>query len=69
MLHDSSLPSFLWGEAVRHATYLKNRSPTRALDGKTPYEVFHGKKPDISNLHPWGCKVRVHDDSGTKLDG
>lgn len=68
MLHDSGLPKFLWGEAMLHATFLKNRTPTRVLDGTTPYEVFHGDKPDLSNLQVWGCPVRVHDTSGSKLD-
>ncbi|KAF8814408.1 hypothetical protein BYT27DRAFT_7053013, partial [Phlegmacium glaucopus] len=35
----------------------------------TPYEILTGRKPDLSNIHPWGCKVRVHDASGSKLDG
>jgi hypothetical protein len=69
MLHDSGLPKFLWGEAAKHAAYLKNRTWTRALDKTTPYEIMTGKKPNLSNLHPWGCQVRVHDDSGSKLDG
>lgn len=68
MLHDSGLPKYLWGEAVQHATYLKNRSPMRALDDTTPYEVFEGTKPDLSNLVPWGSRVHVHDTSGSKLD-
>ena len=42
LLHDSSLPKFLWGEALQHTMYLKNQSPTCALEGKTPYEIFHG---------------------------
>ena len=28
-----------WGEAVMTAVYLLNRSPTRSLNGKTPYEA------------------------------
>ena len=69
MLHDSGLPKFLWGEAAHHAVYLKNRTWTRALANTTPYEIMMGEKPDLSNLHPWGCHVRVHDANGSKLDG
>src|ERR1700678_4421452 len=69
MLHDSQLPKFLWGEATKHAVYLKNRMWTRALVDTTPFEVLTKKKPDLANLHPWGCRVRVHDTSGSKLDG
>jgi len=69
MLHASGLPKFLWGEALAHSVYIKNRTWTRYLTGTTPYEVLYGLKPDLSSLHPWGCKVWVHDDSGSKLDG
>ena len=69
-LHASGLPKFLWGEAIHHAVWLKNRTPTRALpDGKTPYEMLYGKKPNLAGLREWGAKVWVHDNSGSKLDG
>src|SRR5271154_2571016 len=69
MLHDSDLPKFLWGGATHHAVYLKNRRLTRTLGETTPFEILTGKKPDLSTIHPWGCRVRVHDTSGSKLDG
>jgi hypothetical protein len=70
MLHSSGLPKFLWGEAVLHSVWLRNRTPTRALPaGKTPYEMLHGKKPNLNGLREWGSKVWVHDTSGSKLDG
>lgn len=31
MLIQRNLPSFLWADTVRHAAYLRNRAPTRAL--------------------------------------
>lgn len=67
MLHDSGLPKSLWGEALNYAVYTKNRTPTRALNGKTPHEAFWGTKPDISHLHPWGFEVRIHSPGGSKL--
>lgn len=36
LLKHMSLPKHLWGEAVRHATYLINRVASRALEFKTP---------------------------------
>src|SRR6202522_895751 len=69
MLHDSDLPHFLWAEATKHAVYLKNRTWTRTLGDTTPFENLTGIKPDLSKIHPWGCKVCVHDASGSKLDG
>ena len=68
MLHDSGLPKFLWAEAVSHAIYLRNRTWTRAIGYTTPYELLYGTKPNMEGLQPWGCKVRVHDTGGSKLE-
>jgi hypothetical protein len=67
MLHDSGLPRTLWGEAVRHAVWLKNRTPTKALNGGTPLEAATGKKPNLSRLRAWGSKVWVKRGHGDKL--
>lgn len=67
MLVESTLPRNLWTYAVLHATYLKNRSSTRALDGKTPYEARYGKAPDLRHLQPFGAKVWVRLEKYDKL--
>jgi len=67
MLIASGLPIFLWGEALFHACYLKNRTSTKALNGHTPFEAVTGKVPDLRNLPEWGCLVWVHDRSTGKL--
>ncbi|KAI0037774.1 hypothetical protein FA95DRAFT_1475753, partial [Auriscalpium vulgare] len=36
--------------------------------GMTPYEALTGRKPNLRNVRAWGCKVWVHDTSGSKLD-
>lgn len=36
VLKHMEVPNFLWGEAVRHATYLINRIATRTLKDQTP---------------------------------
>ena len=66
--HASSLPKTLWGEALRHAVWLKNRTAMHALDGKMPFEALYGRPLDLSGLHIWGCHVWVHDSDGSKLD-
>jgi len=40
MLHDAGLLQKLWAEAFSTATYLCNRTPMRALDGLTPFELL-----------------------------
>ena len=66
--HGSGLPKSLWGEALRHAVWLKNRTAMRALDGRTPFEALYGRPPDLSCLCLWGCHVWVHDPNCSKLD-
>ena len=57
LLH-SGLPANLWGEALRHVVWVKNRLVHSALAaGKTPHEVWTGSKPDLSLLRTWGCMV------------
>ena len=68
MLLDSGMPKFLWAEAVTHAVYLKNRTWTRTIGNTTPYEILYGHKPNLSNLHTWGCRVRVHREVDSKLE-
>ncbi|KAK9742424.1 hypothetical protein RND81_03G171900 [Saponaria officinalis] len=46
----ANLPIEFWGECVLTAAYLINRTPTRILDGLTPYEVLHGERPILDNV-------------------
>ena len=50
MLVDSHLPQHTWAELAKTAVYIRNRSPTRVLDGMTPYEALTGKKPNLQHL-------------------
>nr|GFA62603.1 retrovirus-related Pol polyprotein from transposon TNT 1-94 [Tanacetum cinerariifolium] len=42
-------------EAVAAACYTQNRSIVRLRHDKTPYELLHGKLPDLSFLHVFGA--------------
>ncbi|OWZ19073.1 Retroelement pol Polyprotein [Phytophthora megakarya] len=59
MMLGAHLPMRYWADAVVAAAYVRNRCPTKVLDGKTPMEALLGKAPDISNLRVFGCKVQV----------
>ena len=69
MLLHSSLPEFLWGEALRTAAYILNQVPSKSVP-KTPYELWSGKKPSLRHFHVWGCKaeVRPYNPQSKKLD-
>ncbi|KAJ9696926.1 hypothetical protein PVL29_008922 [Vitis rotundifolia] len=69
MLSNSSLPEFLWGEALRTVAYILNQVPSKSVP-KTPYELWSGKKPSLHHFHVWGCKaeVRPYNPQSKKLD-
>ena len=62
LLFDSNLPTSFWGYAVQCAVYLMNRSPHNQLikQRKTPYELWTGRKPDLSHLRVFGTRAFVH---------
>ncbi|GJS69999.1 zinc finger, CCHC-type containing protein [Tanacetum coccineum] len=55
MMKAMKLPLNFWAEVVRHAIYILNRVPTRALEDKTPYEALYNRKPNLENLRIFGC--------------
>jgi hypothetical protein len=49
------MSAVFWGEVVVMTVYILNRSPTKALNGRTPYETWHGRKSAVSHLRVFGC--------------
>lgn len=70
MLSDSGLPKAFWAETFATATYLHNRSPTKALGQITPFEAWTGMKPTVGHLKRFGCAAYAHipKDERAKLD-
>ncbi|GKA19795.1 retrovirus-related pol polyprotein from transposon TNT 1-94 [Tanacetum coccineum] len=56
-------PLFLWAKAVATACYTQNRSVIRLCHGKTPYELLHDRKPDLSYLHVFCALCYPNNDS------
>ena len=42
------------------ANHVQNRSLTKLIVNKTPYEVLYNKKPNLNYLRVFGCKVIAH---------
>ena len=57
---DACIPQSWWEFAVNHAVHVYNRTPMSRLKWKTPFELLHGKKPDISHLRVFGCGAYVY---------
>lgn len=56
-LIQSKLPETFWAEAVNAAAYIRNRCPTRSLGGKTPFELWNGRKPNVKHFREFGSRV------------
>src|SRR5580765_8038715 len=57
MLAGAELPQGLWGEAIHTAAHIRNVIPLERLNGKTPIELWTGKKPNVSYLRIIGSKA------------
>ena len=69
MIAHAELPDRYWAEAEATAAYVRNRTPTTAInEDTTPYERWYGRKPNVSHLKVFGCMAYAHvpDESGYK---
>ena len=48
-----------WAAAMSTANYLRNRSPTTALE-VTPYEAWYGTRPGLGHIRIFGCQAYAH---------
>ena len=70
MLKMEKLPKVFWGEAIRTACYLINRSPSVPLEFDIPEKVWTGKDVVYNHLKVFGCKAFAHvpKEQRSKLD-
>ena len=64
ILIESSLSKRFWAEATNTTAYLKNRSPSLALNFKTHMHVWTGTKPNLNHLKPFGCLAYIYTNQG-----
>ncbi|GJX06901.1 putative ribonuclease H-like domain-containing protein [Tanacetum coccineum] len=63
MLIFSKASMFLWAEAIAMACYTQNRSLIHTRHNKTPYELVHDKKPDLTFSRVFGALCYPTNDS------
>ena len=59
MLHEFGIARRFWAEAINTACHVYNRVFLRPHTKKTPYELYHDKKPSISYFKVFGCKCFI----------
>jgi hypothetical protein len=60
MLSQANLDKMFWAEAVAFSTHIRNRVSSRSLDGKTPYELWSGRIPNLSHIRTFGSVAWTH---------
>jgi len=59
LLNKTNLPKYFWVDAVSTTCYVLNRVLIRPILKKTPYELFKGRKSNLSHLKVFGCKCFI----------
>ena len=68
ILNESPLPKSFLSNVVNTTCYIMNRTLIRPILNKTPYELYFGRKPNISHFHIFGCKCYVHNNGKDNFD-
>jgi hypothetical protein len=58
MLSYSTLPISLWMEALKTATHILNKVPSKSVP-TTQYELWTGREPSLNYMHVWGCPAEA----------
>ncbi|GBP23899.1 Retrovirus-related Pol polyprotein from transposon TNT 1-94 [Eumeta japonica] len=67
LLLQSSLSDMFWADAVATACHLRNRCPSRSINGDTPYQRwFNRDKMSLNYLRAFGSTVYVLDKNPAK---
>jgi len=59
MIHENNLAKHFWVEAVNTTCYVQNRIYIRPILNKTIYELFRGRRPNISYFYQFGCTCYI----------
>jgi len=59
MIHENNLAKHFRAEAVNTTCYVQNRIYIRLILKKTTYELFKGRRPNISYFHQFGCTCYI----------
>jgi len=61
------LPKYFWADAIHIVCYTLNRVLIRPILKKNPYELYKGRKSNISHLRVFGSKCFILNDSKDSL--
>ena len=53
---------------MAHACWIQNQTPMQALDGKTPYEMVTGRKPNLTGIQHFRAAAYIKLENAGKLN-
>ena len=59
LIFDAKMPKQFWNFALGYAVHVYNRSPHKALEFKTPYQMIFRNTPTLKYLRRFGCASYV----------
>ena len=59
-LQHCGAPKRLWADAALTAIYTHNMTVLKNGEKETPYQQWHGEKPNIKDIREWGCDQFTH---------
>lgn len=68
-IHTQDLNKNLWAEAINYAVFTINQTGTSSVNGKSPAELWFGRKLNVNRLKAFGCEsyVLIYDHKRTKI--
>ena len=67
-MYENDLPNSMQTEAISTANYVLNRCLIKLILKKTLYELFQGKKPNVSYFKAFRIKCFIHNNGKKTLD-
>jgi hypothetical protein len=70
MLDESEVPKTFWGESIQTVVNILNKAHIRVNNGKTSYELWHGRTPSIKHFKVFGskCYIKINEYNLGKFD-
>lgn len=58
-IHTKDLSESLWAEAVNYAVFTINQTGKSSVNGKSPADLWFGRRIDVRKLRSFGCECYV----------
>lgn len=59
MMKQAGVPPSFWAEAINTACYIRNRCPTKTLNGDIPCKIWFGRTPTVKHIRVFGSRAYV----------